>query len=201
MSLISNAVKSGFTLFKGKNYTLCEKLMPKTGTKVYKVYDRLGSLVNKTVIPGAKNKTSHACSYSTNFCQGKPVQTLARRGTFGVTHENYAIPKKGYDTVAVPFHWENKSAPIMHTTTQSGTEVLKIKDDGELLTKVVFPSTTGSRKYTTSIPTNYLQGKPIHSAVNQGEYTMTFARTHKPDNILKCTPLERSDFFRPGDLS
>lgn len=82
----------------------------------------------------------------------------------------------------------------MTSVTPNGSEVVRLTgQDGELLRKVVFPSKTGPRSYITSLPTNYVQGRPVQLAMNQGKYAMAFAN--------ESNALKKSDFFRPGDLA
>lgn len=202
MANITALLKKGATLITGKNYSLTTQVMKRTGTKVYHIFDRTGELVHKTVIPGAGNNRAVASSLSTNFLQGKPIQAIHRQGEFGMAFANKASTNSlartdffrpgdiGYSTQI------GSPNSVITCGTPKGTEIVKLtSQDGELLSKVVFPSKTGSRSYITSLPTNYIQGKPVQSAINQGQFAMTFA------NEASSNSLKKSDFFRPGDLA
>jgi len=59
------------------------KILPKTGTAVTKVYDGVGNVVSKTVIPGSGNKISkYTNSYITSYSNGKPSM-LTTNNNFG----------------------------------------------------------------------------------------------------------------------
>lgn len=202
MAIIDTLLRKGATLIRGKNYSLTTQLMKNTGTKVYHVFDRAGNLVNKTVLPGAGNKRAVASSISTNFLQGKAIQSTNRQGEFALTFANKAstnsLARTDFFRPGDIGYTRSIGAvnSVITSVSPHGTEVVKLTGkNGELLNKIVFPSKSGPRDYITSISSNYVQGKPIQSTINQGEFARTFA------NEASTNSLKRSDFFRPGDLS
>ena len=64
----------GNLLKAGKSFILSSKTLPKTGTKVFWVRDKLGNLINKTVLPGSGNSVSKSInSFTSTFVQDKPA--------------------------------------------------------------------------------------------------------------------------------
>lgn len=185
----------------GNEFSVLTKTLPKTGTQIAWVKNAAGETINKTVIPGAKNKVGkYITSISTNYAQGKPIQSAIKQSNFAMTFANKAetntLEKSDFFRPGDLNNKETSKMACNRKETKFGTEVLELRDKiGDLISKHVFPSKNCSHNHISSISTNFAQGKPIQSTIKQGDYAMTFA------NDAKTNALKTSDFFRPGDLS
>lgn len=189
----------GNLLKAGKSFILSSKTLPKTGTKVFWVRDKLGNLINKTVLPGSGNSVSKSInSFTSTFVQDKPAMlSIGLKDAVVALAKNLETGKwKAHDHVMLDNNVKKINGALVQLYNgQNGNEILKIKDKlGNLVSKIIFPQTGVKNTSVTAITANYAQGKPVQSAVIQNNIALTFKKS------LNSPKMEKMDFIRYGDL-